>query len=456
MGVGALATWRHGEFLSHRFDLGNMVQAVWSTAHGRTLEVTDGVTGEQVVRLAAHADPILILLAPAWWVYPAPATLIVVQAAALASGLYPVVRLAWKHVASGPAVALIGVWYLLFPWVLWNAVNDVHPITLAIPLLLWAVWFLDEQRWIPFTVFAVLALSTGELVGLTVAVLGIWYAVSHRRAREGLLIALGGATWSAVAVFIVIPAARGGQPSPFYERFASVGGSPGGVLRTLFTEPGAIAAAMTSPADLEYLVYLLIPTGFLALGTPLLAAVSLPQLGVNMLSDFWSTTQPMFQYVAPTIGPLVAATIITIGRFPGRLVIVAAAVPFVASLACLVAVPPVPGGQDFVFADRDRPERVSAMREAIDLVPAGAPVTSTNRIGAHVSARRQVFLFPERASAEWVVLDVNDAWLQVGGERVDRPLFESLLRRFEGERSWIKVFEREGILVYRKRLDEPN
>ena len=43
--VAALAIRRHQGFLSHRFDLGNMVQAVWSTAHGRPLEMTDGATG---------------------------------------------------------------------------------------------------------------------------------------------------------------------------------------------------------------------------------------------------------------------------------------------------------------------------------------------------------------------------------------------------------------------------
>ena len=44
-GIGTAAIWRHDQFLSHRFDLGNMVQAVWSTAEGRPLEYTHGSTG---------------------------------------------------------------------------------------------------------------------------------------------------------------------------------------------------------------------------------------------------------------------------------------------------------------------------------------------------------------------------------------------------------------------------
>ena len=39
-----------------RFDFGNMVQAVWSTAHGRPLDVTN-VWGDQISRLGSHVDP---------------------------------------------------------------------------------------------------------------------------------------------------------------------------------------------------------------------------------------------------------------------------------------------------------------------------------------------------------------------------------------------------------------
>ena len=46
-----------------RFDLGNMVQAVWSTAHGHPLRMTD-LQGDQISRLAAHVDPVLVLFAP--------------------------------------------------------------------------------------------------------------------------------------------------------------------------------------------------------------------------------------------------------------------------------------------------------------------------------------------------------------------------------------------------------
>src|SRR5262245_53418280 len=73
-----------------RYDLGNMVQAVWSTAHGRPLEATNGATGEQLSRLGGHVDPILAVLTPLWIAAPSPLTLAAVQIVAVSLGAFPV------------------------------------------------------------------------------------------------------------------------------------------------------------------------------------------------------------------------------------------------------------------------------------------------------------------------------------------------------------------------------
>src|ERR671916_2569482 len=86
---GSLSVLRHRAFNTGRFDLGNMVQAVWSTAHGHPLAVTD-LRGEQISRLAAHVDPILVAFAPLWWLWPSPAMLLTVQAAPVPLGAFAV------------------------------------------------------------------------------------------------------------------------------------------------------------------------------------------------------------------------------------------------------------------------------------------------------------------------------------------------------------------------------
>ncbi len=447
--VAALAIWRHDRFLSHRYDLGNMVQAVWSTAHGRVLDMTDGTTGDQMVRLGAHVDPILVLFTPLWWIHPAPETLIVAFAAVIAAGVYPVVRLALKHTESRLAAGLLGAWYLAYPWTIWIALNELNPIVLALPLLLYAIWFLDEDRLGLFALFAVLAVLTGELVGLTIALIGIWYALPRHRPREGLVIAAAGAAWTAICLAVVIPVFSDGESSRYYGAFDSVGGSPVGLLETTLTDPGAILDQIATKGDLQYLLWLGLPAAFLFLAQPVLLLAVAPQLAVNLLSEQPSTVSPLYHYGAPVIAVLVAATVLAVGRFPARFRVLAAGVPLVLAIVVLTSIPPKPGTEAYLFPSEQPPARLAAMRHALSLVPPGAPVTVTNRLGAHVSDRRTVHLFPARVGAEWAVLDTRDP-SNTTAKWIGPTPFAQLLRRFDQDAGWRLVFQREGVRVYRK------
>ena len=259
-----------------RFDLGNMVQAVWSTAHGSPLDYTR-IDGQQTARLASHVDPILVLLAPLWAAAPSPLTLAAVQIVAVALGALPVYWLGRRHLGSERLAALLALAYLAYPWLSWNAVDAMHPATLAVPLFLYCVYFLDADRLWAATPFAVLALATGELMGVSLAALGVWYGLARRRRWVGLAMVLLGMGWTIVAVYVVVPTFADG-PSPYFGYYASVGGSPVGVLKTAVTDPGAIASTLFTGRLLLYAVGLGAPLVGLFVLAPGLAAVALPQV----------------------------------------------------------------------------------------------------------------------------------------------------------------------------------
>ena len=91
------------------------------------------------------------------------------------------------------------------------------------------------------------------------------------------------------------------------------------------------------------------------------------------------------------------------------------------------------------------------MRVAIGLIPSQAAITVTNRLGAHLSERPNIYVFPERARADWMVIDTRDAYVQAGeATRIDTPFFRRLLSDFERESGWRLVFDREDVRVYRR------
>src|SRR5581483_10713459 len=120
------------------------------------------LAGEQTSRLGSHFDPILAALAPFWLVWASPDMLLAVQAAAVALGALPVFWLARKHLGSQHAALGFALAYLLYPATQWLTLNEFHPVAFATPLLLYAFWYLDEDRLVPFALFGLAAICCKE------------------------------------------------------------------------------------------------------------------------------------------------------------------------------------------------------------------------------------------------------------------------------------------------------
>ena len=88
----------------------------------------------------------------------------------------------------------------------------------------------------------------------------------------------------------------------------------------------------------------------------------------------------------------------------------------------------------------------------IEIIPDDAPVTVTNVFGGYLSARRYFYSFPVLGRAEWVVLARRDSWIPSTGriETVQPRRLQAFIGRLERDPAWTKVFDREGVLVFRK------
>jgi uncharacterized membrane protein len=454
-GFGSLSILRHRAFNTGRYDLGNMVQTVWNTAHGHFLQMTGG-DGRQISRLAAHFDPILAVFAPLWWIWPSPEMLLLAQAVAVALGALPVFWLARKHLGSEHAGLGFALVYLLYPATEWLTLNEFHPVALACPFLLFAFWYMDEDRLLPFVLFATLAMTTKEEIGFVVAGLGIWYWV-RQRSWIGAAIAGGGALASALAITVIIPHYNAGADSAFYGRYDAIGGSAGGITETAVTRPWQIIEEAFQGGDLHYLLHLVAPVALLFVFAPLVLVAAVPELALNLLSAATTQTSIHFHYTAGALPMLIAGSVVGAGtiarRFPQRMGAIATAAVVVALAANwkIGAVPlwgAVPGGEDYQKADWQRTAHDRIAEQAIALIPAHAVVSSTNVLGAHLSARRRVLSLPKLGDATWVAVDETRSSY---ADRVAPLPSAAALTRLRRNPHWTLVFERDGLLVFHKR-----
>jgi uncharacterized membrane protein len=432
-----------------------MTQAVWATAHGHPLAITN-LPGDQASRLGSHVDPILVLFAPLWWLWPSPSMLLAAQAVAIALGALPVYWLARKHLGSDRAGLGFALAYLLYPATEWLTLNEFHPVALACPLLLYAFWYLDEDRLVPFAIFAVLAALTKEEIPLVIAGIGLWYAISRRRVAVGAIVVVAGALLTAISIGFVMPHFNNGASSQFYERYGALGDSPRDILGSLLAHPiRAMETAFGRPGA-HYLMHLLIPLAGLFLGAPLVLLAALPELGLNLLSATHTQTSIHHHYTSGLIPPLIVASVLgaaklTRTREHARVPVALGAVAvMIAANYWLGAVPlwrDLPGGQSFQAYASHVSEHDRAAERALRLIPDGDVVSATNSLGSHLSARRRLLSFPYVQDAKWIAADETQPGY---ADRWDPLATATGLARLRRNPNWRLVFSEDGVLVFRR------
>jgi uncharacterized membrane protein len=169
---------------------------------------------------------------------------------------------------------------------------------------------------------------------------------------------------------------------------------------------------------------------------------SLLDLLINLLSSKPEQTTIQFHYTAGIIPFVVAASIFGAAKLrkdPDRTSFYA-----LAGAACIALYSPIYfSGHDFrTVLGSDATRQVKAT--AIDMVPAGVPVSASNQLAGYLSARKRIIVFPYVAEARWVVLDANDpTYGDVSG-------YERAIRKIDAAGDWQVMYSDRGVQVLKK------
>jgi uncharacterized membrane protein len=287
--------------------------------------------------LGDHFQPIVMVIAPVFRVFPSAATLLVIQALLAAVSVFPVSQVARDKLGVGPGRA-IAVAYG-FSWGLQQMIDfDFHEIAFAVPLLAFSLSALARGRLKAAVWWALPLVFVKEDQGFTVAAIGLYMIIAGLRAtvreparpenlghpdahadpkgrgriKAGQFLLIWGFAWSFLAIGVIIPHFN---PVHHYDYWSdggilAPGGHPSviGLVRQFFH---------AWPDKLQTTVVLLLPTLFIALRSPL-ALIALPSLLLRYMStdtSFWgtvwhynATVMPIFFIAAVDAMARIAAT----------------------------------------------------------------------------------------------------------------------------------------------------
>lgn len=460
----ALSIRLHEAHRTHKSDLGQIDQAIWNTSQGRFVQETR--RGEVMTRLTDHVEPIFVPVSLVFWLWDDVRALLVLQAAAISLGAWPVFHLARERLARrqghgrgsshGAAYSTSGrevefaalsfvLAYLFYPPLQAAIVADFHALPLATPLILLAFLCAQRQQWGRFALASLLAGATQEGAALLTAGLGLLALVQggrqlvqqrrHAQAARpnpalvaGSVTLAAGLAWFYLATFVIIPAhaatAYGLDETPYVARFGALGDNFGEVARSLLTRPGIVLQVALEPLRIGYLLRLLAPVGFLALAGIDILLLALPLFLANLLSGFAFQYSGQLHYSAPLAAYVLTAAIVGSDRlrpWARRLILMAhhrrlwrvhrSYLPLIIwllawSIGCHILFGYTPISRQFRYYWPQVTDHHRLLERFARQIPADAPLSTMATLYPHLSHRQYIHQFPDLANAQYILLDI--------------------------------------------------
>lgn len=423
-------------FRTAALDLGYEAQAVTDFAHLRMPRVTllpdappTGFLGQHFSLTPALAVPLYYLVGPVW-------ALLLLQIAALLLGALG----AWRYARAQGASEGQANWVLAFlacQWALFSALGyDFHDNVLGAMVLPWLALWVGQGRWGRATLAAVFILVSKENLALWLAFVLLGLAWQYRarpavvwRAAVGVVAALA---YFVVMTHYVIPSLdTTHRPYGQLARYGQLGDSLPAIAWQLLRHPVLLWNTLfvnTLPdgahdyIKLELWVGVLLSGGWALVRRPWYALMLVPILAQKLLANdagLWGLNAQYSIEIAPVL-TLAVADALRSARRPAvglRAGALGAVVLFtVVTLYTRRSTWYDRSTTNFLLGSHYRPAYPdrAGLQAALARVPAGVPLSASSSLVAHLTDRRDLFLFPTLRTARLVVLlrepDEHGAW----------------------------------------------
>ncbi|MEM1029200.1 MAG: DUF2079 domain-containing protein [Myxococcota bacterium] len=435
--LSEFAITNHHALNTRTTDLGYYDNIFYQSLHGRPLGCSFVKGGNHI---SAHFDPILVLLSPLYLLYPRAELLLGLQSVWLGAGVVPVYLMGASVLGArryGLGLALI---YVLYPALHGANMYEFHSLTLITPLVLWLLYFLEHRHFKSYAVTLLLLWLCREDVPLITTFIGFYAVISGRPTfvRVGYLTILFSFVYFVVVKTHVMPApglfndgSKEGYSYEYYfrELIPHKNGARGLALTLISNPMKVLDFTFGDKQKIQYLLTLFLPLGFAPLFAKRARIMLLYGVAVALLASRKPVYKPHFQYacmifpIAFAIAPMGLRRLLDdprteqLGFKPPRLLAgVIAGMLVAASLVSWkygvfwkntafrggfskIARPPL---------DEKTRTRYLELRKMVDMIPPGASVTTTNRLGPHVSNRKEVYFYRQKKRTHFVLIDLSE------------------------------------------------
>ncbi len=453
----AFSILRHRHFGSG-WDLAVFDQAIWLYSRLDSPNITVRFNRLENI-LGDHFHPIVALLSPFNWIMNSAEAILIGQSFVVALSIIPVFLFTERRLGKS-AAWLFTLSYSLFWGIQETVAFEFHEIAFAIPLIAFAIYYIDERKPWGYFICFFLMLMTKENMGAVLAFFGI-YLILLKRYRDGLVSLSVGAITFPLLTKIVIPFFSGGRAYDYWT-YDALGPDLSSAMKTMIRRPWVVFQIMTSSVTKLHTIWLIFsPFLLLSLFSPLLV-LFVPIFAQRFLSSrlvFW---EPLYHYNA-TVTPVVAMAaadglwritrLIKNERALKVAVQLAALAILVVNLCMLPRLPlwRLSSPDYWQLSESDR-----AGQAAVEMIPPGVSVGAQIPIAPHLTHRRGIYVIhppgiePVPTVATYVIASSQLA----AHPFASYADIEAFLAE-QQEKGYVKIFDRNGWVVLKRSGVEP-
>ncbi len=386
----AISLYRHNRFGS-TVDLAAQGQTVWG--YSRLEIIPNTVIGIPNL-LGDHFHPILMLLAPLFWIWDSAAVLLVAQAVLLAVAGIPIYLWGAQRLGNIGGLAFQAAFYVYWG-ILAGVLFDFHHVVVAVAAISWALYATVTRRNLLLGSMVAVAMLSREDVALTLIALGFFIAAVQRRYVLGAVLMGLNAVWFALLLGVVMPALAGG---PYrHWTFSGLGSGPFSAAFNVLRNPlKSLELLLTPIVKARVWIASFGNWLFLPLISPLtlIAIPSFLERFWNDIPDLWTFHMQYSMLSAPilafaAVDGVARLNALVSARGPSRIGLRAAMAVLATSVVLSIFINPLAELSTYVSG-----ATAADIQSCLDVIPSSASVASTQNLLAHLVTRSHIYQIP--------------------------------------------------------------
>jgi len=460
LGYVVLSIVRHNHYGSFGYDLGINDQVVWE--YSRLLPPISTIgPNPGSLKLVNHVEVIFALLAPFYWIWTSPLTLLLLEPLFFCVSGIAIFLLAKKRNLNIYLCFAILIGYLGF----YGAQNaiwfDVHSVSSGASFLAWFIYFYQEKRNKLTVLFFLLAITSKENIAFITFFISLVYFIA-RKDKQSFIFMLVSMAYTFFMFFVFFPHILH-VPYQYQNK------------EGLFSNLN-VTALFDTQEKVRVIFYTLTSFGYLAVLNPLTLIPMLGDLATYFVigSDL-TGAQGLFMQYRISLAPLMAwATISTIHKYKILntkwvalyLILCTAFVQYSLHLPLSYL------SKQWFWYESPSVKTINSV--ITNFIPQNATIVSQNNITPHLSERKSIYtLFPNTkdfiknspcgqktcnwfrwaGEPEYLIIDTSKDW-DIRHMLANRGDYINGLKNLE-KTGVVKIYKQEGTTILYKVLKNP-